>query len=102
MSRAILGVNSAYHESSAGLLVDGELVAFVEEERFNRVRHGKKSRLDNPDELPEAAMAWCLARAGLGFRDLAAAGSSFERHRDVEAHDGIRLLARHAAATEVT
>ncbi|HOX46909.1 MAG TPA: carbamoyltransferase C-terminal domain-containing protein [Myxococcota bacterium] len=78
MSRAILGVNSAYHESSAALLVDGELVAFVEEERFNRVRHGKKSRLDNPDELPEAAMAWCLAQAGLGFRDLAAIGYSFD------------------------
>jgi carbamoyltransferase len=78
MSRAFLGVNSAYHESSACLIVDGRLVAFVEEERFNRFRHGKKSRLDNPDELPEAAMAWCLAQAGLGFDDLTAIGYSFD------------------------
>jgi len=89
MSRAILGVNSAYHESSAGLLVDGELVAFVEEERFNRVRHGKKSRLDNPDELPEAAMAWCLARAGLGFRDLAAIGYSFDPDARLQGQRGL-------------
>ncbi len=57
----ILGVNSAYHEHSACLVVDGRVVAAVEEERFNRVKHGKRARVDSPDQLPEQAMDWCLA-----------------------------------------
>ena len=57
MSLHILGVNTAYHESSACLLRDGEIVAIAEEERFNRFRHGKHSRVDNPDDLPEQAIA---------------------------------------------
>ena len=63
----ILGVNTAYHESSACLLRDGELVATAEEERFSRIRYGKHSRVDNPDELPEQAMAWCLKQGGIGL-----------------------------------
>ena len=51
MTLHILGVNTAYHESSACLLRDGELVATVEEERFNRIRYGKHSRVDNPDVI---------------------------------------------------
>lgn len=61
----VLGVNSAYHESSAALLVAGRLVAAVEEERFNRRKHGKEARSDNPDELPDASIAFCLERAGV-------------------------------------
>ena len=33
----------------------------AEEERFNRIRYGKHSRVDNPDDLPEQAIAWCLS-----------------------------------------
>ncbi len=73
-----LGVNSAYHEPSAALVADGRIVAFAEEERFNRVRHGKRSRLDNPDELPELSIAFCLGEAGIGWGDLAAVGYSFD------------------------
>lgn len=40
----ILGINSAYHESSACLLQDGHLIAAAEEERFNRVGYGKPAR----------------------------------------------------------
>ncbi|NMB76756.1 MAG: carbamoyl transferase [Myxococcales bacterium] len=78
MSRLCLGVNTAYHESAACLVRDGEIVAMAEEERFNRVRHGKHSRIDNPDELPEQAMAWCLAQAGAGWQDLAAIACSLQ------------------------
>lgn len=48
----ILGVNSVYHESSACLLKDGQVLMAVEEERLNRVKHGKEARTDNPWELP--------------------------------------------------
>ena len=38
----VLGINSVYHESAAAIVVDGSLVAAVEEERFNRRKHGKQ------------------------------------------------------------
>ena len=41
MGTTILGINSAYHESSVCLLRDGEVLSAVEEERFNRVKHGR-------------------------------------------------------------
>lgn len=78
MANVILGVNSAYHESSVCLVVDGSIVAIAEEERFNRFRHGKRSRIDNCDELPEQAAEWCLKQAGLGWRDVTAIGYSFD------------------------
>ncbi len=62
---SILGINCAYHESSAGLIQDGQLIAAVEEERYNRVKHGKPARVDNADALPEQAIAFCLASGGL-------------------------------------
>ncbi|MHB8505477.1 MAG: carbamoyltransferase N-terminal domain-containing protein, partial [Acidimicrobiales bacterium] len=40
--RAVLGVNCFSHDTSAALLVDGRLVAFAEEERFNREVHTKR------------------------------------------------------------
>lgn len=36
---SILGINAYHGDSSAALLIDGQLVAAVEEERFNRVKH---------------------------------------------------------------
>ena len=80
----ILGINSAYHESSACLLVDGELVAAAEEERFNRSKHGKPARVDNPHELPTAAIRFCLDVGGerlgrrLSLRDVDHAATSFD------------------------
>ena len=35
----ILGINAFHGDASAALVVDGQLVAAVEEERFNRVKH---------------------------------------------------------------
>jgi len=65
MGTIILGVNSAYHESSVCLLRDGVILGAVEEERFNRVKHAKCARVDNPDELPDKAMEWALHHAGI-------------------------------------
>jgi carbamoyltransferase len=78
MTRIILGVNSAYHEPAACLMIDGEIVAMAEEERFNRVRHGKQALIDNSDELPEAAMTWCLEKGGVSWSDITPIGSSLD------------------------
>jgi len=72
----ILGINSAYHETAACLLKDGLIIAMAEEERFTRRKHGKEARIDNPDELPECAIEYCLKKAGISPKDVAAIGLS--------------------------
>jgi carbamoyltransferase len=74
----ILGINSVYHESAAALLVDGELVAAVEEERFNRIKHGKEADFDNPHQFPERAIRFCLNNAGLTAGDIDHVAFSFD------------------------
>jgi carbamoyltransferase len=59
---AILGLNAYHGDAAAALVVDGELVAAAEEERFNRVKHCAG--------FPERAARWCLADAGLEPGDL--------------------------------
>ena len=74
----VLGINSVYHESAAALLVDGALVAAAEEERFNRIKHGKEADWDNPHQLPEHAIRFCLKHAGLTARDIDHVAYSFD------------------------
>jgi carbamoyltransferase len=74
----ILGINSVYHESAAALLVNGKLVAAVEEERFNRIKHGKEADFDNPHQFPERSIRFCLKQAGLTARDIDHVAYSFD------------------------
>jgi carbamoyltransferase len=74
----ILGINSVYHESAAALLVDGELVVAVEEERFNRIKHGKSADFDNPHQFPERAIRFCMNHAGLTAGDINHVAYSFD------------------------
>jgi|GEM_PF-90598 len=76
----ILGINSAYHESAAAILVNGELVCFVEEERLNRVKHGKPALIDTCDLLPTSSIGVCLAEAGCSFDDVDLIGYSFSKN----------------------
>ena len=77
MSTLILGVNSAYHEPAAALILDGKLVASVAEERFNRYKHGKPARVDNTHELPFRSIEYCLEVAGARLADVDHIGFSF-------------------------
>jgi carbamoyltransferase len=81
----ILGINSAYHESAACLVHDGRIVAAAEEERFNRVRHAKRARIDNAHQLPWQAIEHCLQRAGISDGEVTHIGYSLdpERRRDL-------------------
>ncbi|UAW64564.1 carbamoyltransferase [Mycoavidus sp. HKI] len=74
----ILGINSAYHESSASIIVDGKIVAAVEEERFTRRKHAKEASVANPNELPEHSIRFCLSYAGLTAADLDGVAYSFD------------------------
>jgi len=59
---AILGISAFYHDSAAALVVDGDIVAAAQEERFTRRKH-------DPG-FPANAAAYCLAEAGLQAEDL--------------------------------
>lgn len=54
---SILGISAFYHDSAAALVVDGQIVAAAQEERFTRRKH-------DPD-FPKQAVAYCLKEAGL-------------------------------------
>jgi len=54
---AILGISAFYHDSAAALVVDGEIVAAAQEERFTRRKHDH--------EFPSHAIAYCLDEGGL-------------------------------------
>lgn len=73
----ILGLNFAYHELSACLVKDGRLIAAVEEERFSRIKRGKKSLVNNPDTLPEHSIRYCLETANIMMYDIDYIGLSF-------------------------
>jgi carbamoyltransferase len=57
MSVSILGISAFYHDSAAALVVDGEIVAAAQEERFTRKKHDF--------EFPNHAIDYCLAEGGL-------------------------------------
>jgi carbamoyltransferase len=74
----ILGINAIFHDPAAALVIDGEIVAAAEEERFNRRKHGKRPVPFSAWELPEQSARWCLDVAGIGPQDLDAVAYSYD------------------------
>jgi carbamoyltransferase len=74
----VLGVNAVFHDPAASLVVDGQVVAAAEEERFTRRKHGKPPVPFATWELPERSAAWCLAEAGLAPEELDAVAYSYD------------------------
>jgi carbamoyltransferase len=74
----ILGINAVFHDPAAAIVVDGQVVAAAEEERFSRRKHGKRPVPFSAWELPERSAAWCLTAAGLRPADLDAVAYSFD------------------------
>src|SRR5215831_4277690 len=58
----ILGINAYHGDAAAALVKDGELIAAVEEERFNRIKHCAG--------FPVRAIEYCLRAAGIGLDEL--------------------------------
>jgi carbamoyltransferase len=54
---AILGISAFYHDSAAAVVVDGDIVAAAQEERFTRRKHDAA--------FPTHAVASCLHEAGI-------------------------------------
>ncbi|HSD81333.1 MAG TPA: carbamoyltransferase C-terminal domain-containing protein [Solirubrobacteraceae bacterium] len=96
----MLGVNAVFHDPAAALVVDGEIVAAAEEERFSRRKHGKTPVPFSTWELPEQAMRFCLRHAGIEPADLDAVAYSYDPARaprpgsdlTAEGWEGLRTL----------
>jgi carbamoyltransferase len=58
----ILGISAFYHDSAAAILVDGQIIAAAQEERFSRIKHTEK--------FPINAIRYCLEEAGLSLDEL--------------------------------
>ena len=58
----VLGINAFHADAAAALILDGEILGAVEEERFRRIKHWAG--------FPSQAIAWCLADAGLRLEDV--------------------------------
>src|SRR5436305_13952949 len=66
----ILGINAVYHDPAACLVKDGRVIAAVEEERFTRIKHGKRLIPFSTYELPFQAIDYCLREAGITLVDI--------------------------------
>jgi carbamoyltransferase len=58
----ILGISAYYHDSAASLLVDGEIIAAAQEERFSRKKHDPR--------FPHHAINYCLKEGGITAEQL--------------------------------
>jgi carbamoyltransferase len=58
----ILGINSFHADSSACIIIDGKIIAAVEEERFVRIKHYKG--------FPVLSINFCLNYCGLKIEDI--------------------------------
>ncbi len=66
MSTYILGISCYYHDASAALLKDGEIVAASDEERFTRIKHDTS--------FPINAIAYCLKSLNITIKDISFIG----------------------------
>ena len=62
MPTRILGLSAYYHDSAACLVIDGDIVAAAQEERFTRKKHD--------ESFPANAVAYCLREGGISAAEL--------------------------------
>lgn len=58
----LLGINAFHGDASAAIVVDGQLIAAAEEERFSRIKHAAG--------FPRRAIAYCLQAAGVKAQEI--------------------------------
>ena len=58
----ILGISCFYHDSAAVLVIDGNIIAAAQEERFTRKKHD--------DSFPVHSINWCFSYSGVKIKDL--------------------------------
>ncbi|HEV8522948.1 MAG TPA: carbamoyltransferase C-terminal domain-containing protein [Terriglobales bacterium] len=81
----ILGINAYHGDAAAAIIKDGELLAAVEEERFNRKKHCAG--------FPASSIEYCLSVAGIGIQEVDHIGIS--RDPCVHLHKKILFSLQH-------
>lgn len=69
MTTTVLGINAYHGDASAAIVADGQLIAAVEEERFNRIKHWAG--------FPAQSIRYCLEQAGIAPQQLDHVAISF-------------------------
>lgn len=88
-----LGINAVYHDPAACLMEDGRVLAAAEEERFTRIKHGKRPIPFSTYELPFYAIAFCLGQVGITLADVDHVAYSY---------DPSLLLGKHRNSTDIS
>ena len=58
----IIGISAYYHDAAASLIVDGEIIAAAQEERFTRKKHDSS--------FPVNAISYCLLEGKISSKDI--------------------------------
>ncbi len=58
----IIGISAYYHDSAACIIINGEIIAAVQEERFSRIK--------NDDKFPHKSILYCLNESRIKFEDI--------------------------------
>ena len=83
-----LGINAAFHDSSACIIENGRLIAAAEEERFTQIKHGKRPIPFSAYELPFHSIDYCLKMAGIHLNDVDHVAYSFDPYLLLGDHKG--------------
>ena len=59
---SVLGISAFYHDSAAAVIVDGEIIAAAQEERFTRKKHDAS--------YPKNAINYVLKEASLKLNEV--------------------------------
>ncbi|HEY7043383.1 MAG TPA: carbamoyltransferase N-terminal domain-containing protein, partial [Nocardioidaceae bacterium] len=70
----VLGINQ-HHDSAAGLVRDGQIIAFCEEERLSRRKHD--------GDFPARAIQYCLDEGGITLADVDRVAYFWQGHREL-------------------
>ena len=62
MSKYILGISCFYHDSAVALILNGEIISAVQEERFSRKKHDPR--------FPTQSIIYCLKSNNLELKDI--------------------------------
>ncbi|MCH8847235.1 MAG: carbamoyltransferase [Proteobacteria bacterium] len=82
----ILGLNAYHGDSAAALVVDGKLIAAVEEERFRRIKHWAG--------LPTEAIRYCLKEANISLEKVDAIAVNQDARANLWKKIGFTLINR--------
>ncbi|HEU4684320.1 MAG TPA: carbamoyltransferase N-terminal domain-containing protein, partial [Nitrospira sp.] len=97
-----LGINAAFHDPAACLVKDGLVLAAAEEERFTRIKHGKRPIPFSAYELPFHAIDFCLGQGGIELDQVDHVAYSFDPYIKLGSKDPglISLLLEPSAAPQ--